>query len=161
VQAPGLLKQKTCRLMRHKKGENKMLKLNASFSKKVPAEQEYSSKSYHASIEMELPDGLTEEQLKGKVSDTFRMVRESVESEIRSGIKPAKSKGFFPQKSSKPRTISDEPASPKQIRYLLDLGRQRGMSPVDISEYAGVQDISLLTRQECSKLIDEFGSKAA
>ena len=36
-----------------------MLKLNASYSKKVPAETEYSSQSYHASIEVEIPDGLT------------------------------------------------------------------------------------------------------
>ena len=35
-----------------------MLKLNASYSKKVPAEGEYTSQSYHASIEVELPDGL-------------------------------------------------------------------------------------------------------
>ena len=38
-----------------------MLKLNASYSKKVPAEGEYSSQSYHASIEVELPDGLSAE----------------------------------------------------------------------------------------------------
>ena len=35
-----------------------MLKLNASYSKKVPAGEEYSSQSYHASVEVELPDGL-------------------------------------------------------------------------------------------------------
>jgi len=40
-----------------------MLKLNASFSKKVPAEQEYSSKGYSATIEVELPDGLSQDQL--------------------------------------------------------------------------------------------------
>lgn len=34
-----------------------MLKLNASYSKKVPAEGEYTSQSYHASIEVELPEG--------------------------------------------------------------------------------------------------------
>ena len=44
-----------------------MLKLNASYSKKVPAEGEYSSQSYHASIEVELPDGLSSEQLNGKI----------------------------------------------------------------------------------------------
>ena len=33
-----------------------MLKLNASYSKKVPADGEYTSQSYHASIEVELPD---------------------------------------------------------------------------------------------------------
>ena len=59
-----------------------MLKLNASFSKKVPAEQEYSSKSFHASIEIELPDGLTPAQLQGRIHETFELVRGSVESEI-------------------------------------------------------------------------------
>ena len=43
-----------------------MLKLNASYSKKVPADGEYTSQSYHASIEVELPDGLSAEQLNGK-----------------------------------------------------------------------------------------------
>ena len=38
-----------------------MLKLNASYSKKVPAEGEYSSQSYHASIKVEFPDGLNQE----------------------------------------------------------------------------------------------------
>ena len=59
-----------------------MLKLNASYSKKIPAEQDYSSKSFHASIETELPDGLSEEQLKAKIHDTFQLVKESVEAEI-------------------------------------------------------------------------------
>jgi len=54
-----------------------MLKLNTSFSKKVPAESEYSSKSYHASIEMELPDGLSEAQIKERIHGTFELVRNS------------------------------------------------------------------------------------
>ncbi len=36
-----------------------MLKLNASYSKKVPAESEYSSEQYHCQIEVELPGGLS------------------------------------------------------------------------------------------------------
>ena len=59
-----------------------MLKLNASYSKKVPAEGEYSSQSYHASIEVELPDGLSQEQLNEKIHATFAMVCESVEAEL-------------------------------------------------------------------------------
>ena len=51
-----------------------MLKLNASYSKKVPADGEYTSQSYHASIEVELPDGLSAEQLNGKIHETFEMV---------------------------------------------------------------------------------------
>ena len=59
-----------------------MLKLTASYSKKVPAETEYSSQSYHASVEVELPDGLTPEQLNARIHETFAMVRDSVETEL-------------------------------------------------------------------------------
>ena len=59
-----------------------MLKLNASYSKKVPADGEYTSQSYHANIEVELPDGLSAEQLNGKIHETFEMVRNSVEAEL-------------------------------------------------------------------------------
>ena len=67
-----------------------MLKLNASYSKKVPAEGEYTSQSYHASIEVELPDGLSQEQLQGRIHETFAMVRESVESELHSKVPQCK-----------------------------------------------------------------------
>ena len=59
-----------------------MLKLTASYSKKVPADTEYSSQSYHASVEVELPDGLTPEQLNARIHETFAMVRDSVEAEL-------------------------------------------------------------------------------
>ena len=59
-----------------------MLKLNASYSKKVPADTEYSSQSFHASVEVELPDGLTQDQLNAKIHETFDLVRESVETEL-------------------------------------------------------------------------------
>ena len=62
-----------------------MLKLNASYSKKVPAEGEYSSQSYHASIECELPDGLNANQLQERIHDTFELVRQSVEAELHGG----------------------------------------------------------------------------
>ena len=57
-----------------------MLKLNASYSKKIPAEGEYTSQSYHASVEVELPDGLSQEQLLSRIHETFEMVRNSVEA---------------------------------------------------------------------------------
>ena len=59
-----------------------MLKLNASYSKKVPAGEEYSSQSYHASVEVELPDGLTQDQLQARIHETFDLVRNSVEAEL-------------------------------------------------------------------------------
>ena len=59
-----------------------MLKLNAAYSKKVPAEGEYTSQSYHCQIEIELPDGISEQELKEKAHNVFDFVRNSVEAEL-------------------------------------------------------------------------------
>jgi hypothetical protein len=59
-----------------------MIKLNASFSKKVPAEQDYSSKSFMACVEVELPTGATPQELQQKIHETFDLVKRSVEDEL-------------------------------------------------------------------------------
>ena len=51
-----------------------MLKLNASYSKKVPAGEEYSSQSYHASVEVELPDGLYGTRSKRNCTETIPVI---------------------------------------------------------------------------------------
>jgi hypothetical protein len=152
-----------------------MLKLNASFSKKVPAEEEYSSKSYHASIECELPDGLTENQLKAKIHDTFELVRASVEAEIggvqsngssnrqQDGSDSRQPNGHirYPQnRRSSEKKQDNTPASTRQLNYLLDLAHSMGMKPREIMERAGVDDLSSLTKSECSRLIDELNGKS-
>ena len=60
-----------------------MLKLNAAFSKKIPVPgEDFSSQSFHASIECECADALTAEQLQAKIHDTFALVKDAVESEL-------------------------------------------------------------------------------
>jgi hypothetical protein len=152
-----------------------MLKLNASFSKKVPAEKEYSSQSYHASIEVELSDGLTDKQLKDKIHDTFELVRESVESEIgnvqSNGSESRQPNGSsnrqqdnhirYPQsKRGSDKKQDNTPASTRQLNYLLDLAHSMGMKPKEIMERAGVDDLSSLTKSECSRLLDELNGKS-
>ena len=97
-----------------------MLKLNAAYSKKVPAEGEYTSQSYHASIEVELPDGLSQEQLNDKIHATFAMVRESVEAElngnapaVRVNVEPHESGNPAPQNNHAAGAGVSVPASPK------------------------------------------------
>ncbi len=51
---------------------------------------------------------------------------------------------------------NDIPASPKQLSYLLDLARQRGITPQQIAARFQVPDIQHLTRQQCSDQIDEW-----
>ena len=158
-----------------------MLKLNASYSKKVPADSQYSSQSYHASVEVELPDGLSPEQLDAKIRETFALVCDSVENELHGNAvqQPTQNPqtqntqsqpGLYdtpPQNASKPAygkkngTTSDAPASPKQVKYLLDLARQFGVSPDQIKAKFNVPALESLTKVQCSKAIDELSGKAA
>ena len=157
-----------------------MLKLNASYSKKVPADAEYSSQSYHASVEVELPDGLTPDQLNAKIHETFALVRDSVESELHgntapqlaqvpqtSNMQPQGAYNAAPQNTAKNGygkkngTTSDAPASPKQVKYLLDLARQYGVSPDQIKAKFNVPALESLTKTQCSRAIDELSGKAA
>ena len=154
-----------------------MLKLNASYSKKVPAEGEFSSQSYHASIEVELPDGLTQDQLNGKIHETFALVRDSVEAELH-GTAPANPEGSAPRNTqNQPRqgyrqgasnygkgkgpSQEDSAASSKQIKYLLDLARAHNVTPQQILTRFKVNALEELTRNQCSLAIDEFNGKAA
>ena len=109
-----------------------MLKLNAAYSKKVPADGEYTSQSYHASIEVELPDGLSQEQLNDKIHATFAMVRESVEAELdgnnarKNGELPVQeTANSAPQGNRSAGSNNAVPASPKQISYLLSLANKQ------------------------------------
>ena len=140
-----------------------MLKLNASYSKKVPAEGEYTSQSYHASIEVELPDGLSQEQLNEKIHATFAMVRESVEAEL--GENNARKSGDSvpnaepknaPQGNRAGGANSTVPASPKQISYLLSLASRRGVTPAQIAAQHHVANIDQLTKRQCSELIEQW-----
>ena len=149
-----------------------MLKLNATYSNKVPADTEYSSQSYHASVEVELPDGLTPEQLNSKIHETFALVRDSVEAELHGEtinggqmtdvqqlpIQPAPQQNK-PAYSKKPAT--DSPASPKQIKFLLDLARQSGYSIEQLKSRFNVPALESLTKTQCSRAIDELSGKAA
>ena len=154
-----------------------MLKLNASYSKKIPADTEYSSQSFHASVEVELPDGLTQEQLNAKIHETFNLVRESVEAELHGNAtqqvtqgNPTSQPGLYdtqaqnavkPAYNKKNGTTSDAPASPKQVKYLLDLARQYNVSPDQIKAKFNVPALESLTKTQCSRAIDELSGKAA
>ena len=154
-----------------------MLKLNASYSKKVPAEGEYSSQSYHASIEVELSDGLTADQIQDRIHETFAMVRDSVEAELH-GNGAANLEGPAPRNQqnqsrqgyrsgasnygkNKGQSQEDAAASPKQIKYLLGLARNNGITPQQILTRFKVNALEELTRNQCSLAIDEFNGEAA
>ena len=156
-----------------------MLKLTASYSKKVPAETEYSSQSYHASVEVELPDGLTTDQLNARIHETFAMVRDSVETELHGNTsrepadtiqmpspqsqsdqdEPPAQNTAKPAYGKKPAT--DALASPKQIKFLLDLARQNGYTIEQLKARFNVAALEDLSRTQCSRAIDLLNGKAA
>lgn len=140
-----------------------MLKLNASYSKKVPAEEEYSSQSFHASVEVELPDGLSGEALQARIHETFDLVRNSVEAELHgnnacnySHYQGTGVKKNIPQGRRAGARQNDNTASPKQLSYLLDLARQRGVTPQQIAARFQVPDVQYLTSHQCSSQINEW-----
>ena len=63
---------------------------------------------------------------------------------------------FQPQGRRAGDRQNNGPASPKQLSYLLDLARQRGITPQQIAARFQVPDIQHLTRQQCSDQIDEW-----
>ena len=168
-----------------------MLKLNASYSKKVPAEGEYTSQSFHAQIEIELPDGLTQEQLQTKVHNVFDFVRSSVERELHNTVNasaqpqasaPVQNGGYVQQP---PQQLSYEPmphqnsqaanysrkqgnnkggqtaASPKQINYLMVLIKRNGWTVQNLLQRCHVQAIEDIPAKTCSEIIQELSGQAA
>ena len=140
-----------------------MLKLSASYSKKVPTSEQFSSQSYHCSVEVELSDAATPEQLQAKIAQTFALVRDAVEAELHG--KPAAK----PEPAA--QTVKPEPAKPdaakasnKQVKYLLDLAKGKGLTLTALN--ARVQDrfkvetVYELARKDASKLVDELKAAA-
>ena len=140
-----------------------MLKLNASYSKKVPTSEQFSSQSYHCSVEVELSDAATPEQLQAKIHDTFALVRGAVESELhgKPAAKPEPAAQTAKPEPAKPDTAK---ASNAQIKYALDLAKTKGMTLSALN--ARVQDrfkvasIYDLARRDASKLVDELKAAA-
>ena len=160
-----------------------MLKLNASYSKKVPAESEYSSQQYHCQIEMELPDGLNPQQLQEKVHGVFDFVRNSVEAELHN-VAPAQqttqpvqqysvqqqsqpqqqyqqSQPQYQSNQSKQYRNSNAVASPKQVNYLLSLAKRVGWTVQQILQRCNVSAVEQIPAKVCSQLIQEFSGVAA
>ena len=132
-----------------------MLKLNASYSKKVPAAGEYSSQSYHASIEVELPDGLNQAQLQTRIHETFALVKESVEAELH-GNTPSQHGDNTPKNAHNQQVQGSTPASPKQIKFMLDLARNKGITPQQIAAQHGVATVEQMSKRQCSDLINSW-----
>ena len=141
-----------------------MLKLNASYSKKRPvAGEQYTSEGYHCSVEVELSDAATPEQLQVKIHDTFALVRDAVEAELH-GKPAAMTETAAQTAKTEPAKSDTTKASNKQVKYLLDLAKGKGLTLTALN--ARVQDrfkvetVYELARKDASKLVDELKAAA-
>ena len=141
-----------------------MLKLNASYSKKVPVpDAEFSSQSFHASIECECADALTSEQLQAKIHDTFALVKDAVESELH-GKTAAKAEAAAQPAKVEPAKPDVAKASNRQVKFILDLAKGKGLSlsalNTRVQEKFKVESVYELARKDASRLVDELKAAA-
>ena len=141
-----------------------MLKLNASYAKKVPVPgEEYSSRSFHASIECECADALTAEQLQEKIHATFDLVKTAVESELH-GKPAAKPEPAAQPAKAEPAKPDTAKASNKQVKFILDLAKGKGLSlstlNTRVQEKFKVESVYDLARKDASRLVDELKAAA-
>ena len=143
-----------------------MLKLNASYSKKVPVPgQEYSSQSYHCAVECELSDGLSVKEVRDKIQKAFATVRDSVDAELQGTRSVAQMPPVVQEEPPhKPEQHSDDgsgsKATTRQIKFITDLAGRKGLSLDGLNEQVGklfhANTIYELTRRQASKLVDQL-----
>ena len=148
-----------------------MLKLNASYSKKVPAEGEYTSQSYHCSMEVELSDALEPQQIQTKIHDTFALVRDAVEAELHGNVqKTEPSRPALRVVTNDQQIQQSAPQAPagkasnKQIKFILDLAKNRGLGLSEINgrvqKQFRVGSVYELDRKSASALLDDLKAAA-
>ncbi len=150
-----------------------MLKAILSFSKKVPVpDKQYSSQSYHLSLEAELPDGLTRKEIHKRIHDTFLLVRASVESELNGGAKPEATEAAAADNGNGNTQAAARapaangfgaPASNKQIKFATDLAASLDIGVNDLNAHIqkqyGVKGLYDLNRKQATELIDDLKTR--
>ena len=145
-----------------------MLKVCTSYSKKVPTDQQYSSQQFHASVEVELSDALSPEQLQERIHQTFAVVKNTVESEINgngnghdaAAPAPASRGGYHVAGGDKTNGNGNGKASNAQIKYMTSLATEQDIRLSALNAYCQdnykVDSIYDLTKKQASELVDSL-----
>ncbi|MCZ6691193.1 MAG: hypothetical protein O7H41_16530, partial [Planctomycetota bacterium] len=113
-----------------------MIKLHAAYSKKIPAETQYSSKSFHASLEVEVSDDISRDgtRLQEKLRSLWLDLQDAVEAQIRE----SNGNGAPQREEARTEAPSNSPdrASQKQVNYLMFLARRaKGWGLPELQKY--------------------------
>lgn len=137
-----------------------MLKISASYSKKVPGAEQYSSEGYMVSIEAECPNNLLEDPrgLQQQMDSLFAEARSQVDQQI---------SGEGPDRVSRPQLANgngngrshSQPsrASNRQINYAVSLAKRVwNLSPDELAKELRVNRLDELTSKQASDLIERL-----
>lgn len=128
------------------------------FSKKVPAETEYSSQGYALSMQTEIPES-DPVAIQARIREAYAMVRNCVEQELANG----NGKAAPVKETAKPEQTKPEQASNRQIKFVTDLCQQKGIALSQLNQQIrqqyGVTGLYDITRKQASELLDELNGK--
>ena len=135
-----------------------MLKVCTSYSKKVPTDQQYSSQQFHASVEVELSDALSPDQLQERIHQTFAVVRSTVENEING--KPGKTNG---NGNGHGENKNNGKATNAQIKFITSLATDQGIQLSELNQHVqdtyGVESLYELSKKDASSLVQQLQRK--
>jgi hypothetical protein len=139
-----------------------MLKVCTSYSKKVPTDQQYSSQQFHASVEVELSDALSPDQLQERIHQTFSVVRSTVEAEITG--KPSNGNGNR-NGNGNGNGHGDKvvKATNPQVTYITSMATEQRIELADLNQYIhekyGADSPYEMTKQQASELVKQLQRK--
>jgi hypothetical protein len=147
------------------------VRLSTSFTKKVPAEEDYSSVGVGATIEIDVPDETARdtETLRSYLAELYSEAKQAVEQQLASVPRrngnnqpAAQASGLFNRPNNPPeqRGNSQGVATPKQISFLVSLGARNKLTFADLQRIAqerfAAEDLYRLSKSQASELIDSL-----
>ncbi len=144
-----------------------MIKINISFSKKVPVPgQQYSSLSFHGSLERELSDGLSGKDIQNEFQKGYILLEQTVEDEINryNGVEQASANvPSYTNQPAKPVAPPPPPkqevmATAKQLNYINRRGAELSLTQQQVlghlMNFTGLDKLEYLTKKDASSFID-------
>ena len=141
-----------------------MLKTKVSVTKKRPGNEEYSSDSYSATIELELPETVFTNgngELRKNLSRLFKQVEDQVDCQLSTEKVDEGSEKKPQKKNTSKKTNGNSQATNKQIQFILGrLLRKNKMNMLQLKEHldavTGKEDVYQLTVKEASAVIESL-----
>lgn len=147
-----------------------MLKISAHISKKVPLpDRQYSSQQFGASLEMEVSDGQSAEDVQERLRRLYATISRSIDEQI-TKVQPVVGQPTT-SAASAPRTATAS-ASPvngskgtvatqAQQRAIFALCKSKGLAISETVGRFGATDVSNLSLKDASRLIDQIKTNSA